>query len=99
MFTITGMFQGRTATITYKLISDDPYKYNGGILSGDQAVIDKAQYLNKQNLGSLGYWQENVETNYLFYELPARALLARHVFESIISEEDDWEPYDPDVTY
>jgi len=99
MFTITGMFQGRTATVTYKLISEDPYKYNGGTLSGDQAVIEKAHYLNNQKLGSLGCWQEIVETNYLFYEIPARDMIRRHVFESIISEEDDWESYDPDVAY
>jgi len=99
MFSITGMFQGRAATVTYKLISEDPYKYKGGSLTGDQAVIEKAQNLNNQKLGSLGCWQETVETNYLFYEIPARDMLRRYVFETIISEKDDWEPTDPDVTY
>ena len=89
MFTITGMFQGRTATITYK----------DGILTGDQSVIEKAQYENKLDHGYLGMYPDVEKKNYLSYELSADHLLTNFVFESIISEENDWEPYDPDTVY
>ena len=89
MFTITGMYQGRAATIRYK----------DGILTGDQAVIKKAQYENMQDHGYLGMHPNVENKEYLSYELCADHLLTNFVFESIISEENDWEPYDPDVTY
>jgi len=98
MFTITGTFQGRAATIKYSVADkDDPRK--GYILTGDPGIIEKAQYENTQDHGSLGIAPDTIEAKYLSYELSAYDLLKWHVFESIISEENDWEPYDPDVTY
>ena len=97
MFTITGTFQGRAATIKYSADKDDPHK--GYIFTGDPEIIEKARYENMQDHGSLGIAPDTIEAEYLSYELSAYDLLRLHVFESIISEENDWEPYDPDVTY
>jgi len=98
MFTITGLFQGRVATITYN-ISYNKKLEKGGTLTGDQSVIDKAKFENTQAHGYLGPIPADVNKDYLFHELPAHALLTNFVFESIISEENDWEPYDPDLVY
>ena len=88
MFIMTGMFQGRSVTIKYNDVDkDDPRK--GYILTGDQSVIEKAKYENTREHGYLGPVPEEVNTDYLFYELPARDLLRTHVFESVISEEND----------
>ena len=97
MFTITGMLEGREATIIYNADKDDPRK--GYIFTGDPEIIEKAQYENMQDHCSLGIAPDTIESKYLSYELSAYDLLRLHVFESIISEKNDWEPYDPDVIY
>jgi hypothetical protein len=83
------MFQGRTATVNYR----------NGILSGDQEAIDKARYENTQDHGYLGPVPADVNKDYLRYDLPAYDLLAMHVFDTVVSEDNDWEPYDPEAVY
>jgi len=94
MFTITAMFQGRAATVTYK----NPYPYNHGTLTGDQEVIEKAQIENLKDHGYLGMVPDGGTDEYLSYEVSAYDLLRRHVFEEVISEKNDWEPRDPEST-
>jgi len=94
MFKITGIFQGRTATVKWRRRA-----IREGILTGDQDVIEKAKYENTQDHGYLGPVPADVNKNYLSYELAAYCLLEKYVFDSVISEENDWPPYDSDVTY
>jgi len=94
MFTMTGIFQGRTATVTYK----NPPPYNHGTLTGDQEVIEKAQIENMKDHGYLGMVPDGGIDEYLSYEDSAYDLLQRHVFDSVISAKDDWEPRDPEST-
>ena len=89
MFSMTGMFQGRAATV----------KYKDNILTGDPVVIEKAQYENNQDHGYLGLMPDASEYEYLASENSAYDLLQRHVFDSVISAKDDWEPRDPGTGY
>jgi hypothetical protein len=89
MFVMTGTIQGRTASL----------RWENGILSGDKIAMDKAQHENTQDHGGLGTIPAYTNNNYLARELPARALLKRHVFDSITHEENDDEPYNPNAVY
>jgi hypothetical protein len=89
MFIITGTIQGNTATI----------KYDNGILSGDNSIINKAKEENIKKHGYLGLAPNCKDNNYLSDELPAHALLTKHVFETVVSQDNDWEPFDPKACY
>jgi len=89
VFTITGTVQGRTVTL----------RWEDEVLSGDQVTIDKARYENSLDHGYLGTAPSLKKNDYLTSELPANCLLKKCVFDSIVSEENDWEPYVPGGIY
>ena len=89
MFAMTGIIDGITVSI----------KYEKGILSGDQAAIDKARYENTLDHGYLGVVPGGCERDYLSRELAARGLLRRHVFNTVISEENDDPSHHPGSVY
>jgi len=89
LFTITGTVNGRAVSLSWK----------DGVLSGDRDAIGKANHENIQSHGYLGLVPSGDESDYLSGELSAYDLLASHVFESVISEENDWEPFDPEAVY
>ena len=89
MFVITGTVQGRKASL----------RWEDGILSGDQVALDKARHENTLDHGELGPVPAQLYSDYLRGELPAHNLLKSYVFDTIISEEDDWEPYNPNAIY
>jgi len=80
MFIMTGNFDGNNATV----------KYENGILSGDNAVIKKAEIENKKDHGYLGACPACANTDYLSTEIPAADLLSQFVFDRVFSEENDW---------
>jgi len=89
VFAITGTVHGRTATL----------RWEDKILSGDKEAIAIARHENTLEHGYLGTAPSLKKNDYLTSELPAIGLLKKCVFDSIISEENDWEPYIPGAIY
>jgi len=81
MFTITGFINKGKYTLNY----------TEGELSGDKEAVHKATEESKINHGSVGFHPDVIESEYLSQEIPAYALITSFVFDSIESEENDWE--------
>lgn len=89
MFTITGKIKASIYTLTYI----------DGVLSGNDYAIEIAESEARKDHGSLGLQPDALDSGYLSQEIPAYALITSHVFESIDSEENDWERAPDDAVF
>ena len=89
MFTITGSIKNKTCSITY----------DEGKLSGDEKAVSLAREEAKKDHGPVGLHPEVIESDYLSQEIPAYALIYSFVFDSVESEENDWEPAPDDAVF
>jgi len=89
MFKITGLIENNTKTLTW----------DNGILSGDKIALEKAILEDKKDHGSLGMVPSTTKKDYLLYETSAYHLIFQFVFDSILSQENNWTPYDDEGDY
>ncbi len=65
-------------------------KYENKKLTGDELVLEKAYNENAKNHGRLGYFPDNITSDYLNNELSAIQLLRKKVFDEGSTFTNDW---------
>ena len=80
MFTMTGIYDGKTYSVSYK----------DGKMSADDDILSLAEVESKKAHGYLGICPSGDTADYLNNELAACDLLDRFVFEKVISLKNDW---------
>ncbi|GHU26986.1 hypothetical protein FACS1894172_20890 [Spirochaetia bacterium] len=97
MFQITGKIDGQVYKLKYRQ-NDDNEDY---IVSGDDVAVEKLFAESKIDHGMLGPIpaDHSFKEGYLTGELATEWLATLYVFDEVIEETNDWEPFDADVIY
>jgi hypothetical protein len=98
MFQITGKIGGNTYKLGFRRTGEGADDF---IVSGDDVAVEKLFAESRIDHGSLGLppgiWR--FSDGYLNEETAAYSLACNHVFDEVLEETNDWEPFDPDVVY
>lgn len=89
MFSIRGMIDKKTCSITYR----------DGKITGEAFAVEAVKRESQKNHGVVGLGPDSLESNYLDQEIPAHELMVNHVFDGVAQEENDWEPVPEDAIF
>jgi hypothetical protein len=89
MFHIKGIYHGKEYEVHYE---DEK-------LTGSKEIVEVIREEAKKDHGFLGVMPGALKDRYLEREGSSLSLIKFYVFEKILSEEDDYPPYDKNVEY